>query len=450
MANPTGVKLDRLPPHSVDAEQALLGCILLDGPRGMTETDATPVEAFYDFRHQTVFHAMRLIWSDRRPVNAITVIQQLSDGHLISDAGGLPYVSSLPDLAPTAYALPEFLRIVEEKHLLREMLRVCTESAGRVQDCQTDVDATLDQIEQDILGVRKLRSHHDMKPIKELVQEAITTIEEIHSNRGAVTGLPTGFIDFDRTNNGLDSGEMTVIAAYPGIGKTAIAMNIAEHVVLGERKPVGVFSLEMSAVQLVVRCICSHARVNLQGLRRTGVFTERDFPRIASTAGSFANAAIYFDDTPGISVYQLRARARRMWQKHGVKLIVIDYLQLLHAGGGPRKVENRQQEVSDISRGLKALAMELRIPIIVLSQLNDDGKLRESRAIGQDADRVCILEPGEGNDDAMPVTLNMVKNRNGPSGVKFGLTFLKAFTRFESASKISDDDVPTQGTFPDP
>jgi len=258
--------------------------------------------------------------------------------------------------------------------------------------------------------------------------------------------------------SGLHDGEMAVVAARPSMGKTSLAMNIAEHVAIDLRLPVGVFSLEMTAESLVLRMLCSRSRVNLRNIRE-GFLAERDFPKLTGAAGKLASAPLFIDDTAGLSILQLRAKARRMWQQHGIKLFVVDYLQLLHSTA--RRAENRQQEIADISNGIKALAKELKVPIIVLSQLNRElereknrkprlSDLRESGAIEQDADLVGLLyrasspddDDGSSDQEALPINLLIAKQRNGPTG-DVALTFLKSYTRFESAAKISNDDIPT-------
>jgi len=316
-------------------------------------------------------------------------------------------------------------------------------------------------VERDVLRISEFRVQSQISTIKQLVNKAINTIEDYHQRQGKLTGLPTGFIDLDKLTTGMHPGEMIVIAARPSVGKTSLAMNIAEHVALDNNIPVGVFSLEMTADSLVLRMLCSRSRVNLRNVR-DGFLAERDFPKLTSSAGKLANAALFIDDSSGLSILQLRAKARRMYQQYGIKLFVIDYLQLLHSSS--RKAENRQQEIADISGGIKALAKELNVPIIVLSQLNREverekgrpprmSDLRESGSIEQDADLVGLLyrpqKPGEDEDmapsepsDAIPVNLLIAKQRNGPADVDVHLTFLKTFTRFESAAKIQDDDVP--------
>jgi replicative DNA helicase len=295
--------------------------------------------------------------------------------------------------------------------------------------------------------------------IKELVKSAINTIEDYHQRQGALTGLSTGFTDLDKLTTGLHPGEMIVIAARPSVGKTSLAMNIAESVAIDQKLPVGVFSLEMSAASLVLRMLCSRSRVNMRNIR-DGFLAERDFPKLTGAAGKLANAPLFIDDSSGLSILQCRAKARRMWQQYGIKLFVIDYLQLLHSTA--KRAENRQQEIADISNGIKALAKELSVPVIVLSQLNREvekekgrpprlSDLRESGSIEQDADLVGLLyRPAQNEDedtsnepsDAIPVNLLIAKQRNGPANEDVRLTFLKTYTRFESAAKIGDADVP--------
>jgi len=318
----------------------------------------------------------------------------------------------------------------------------------------------MDEVERDILRISESRVQSHTSTIKELVKKAINTIEDFHQRQGMLTGIGTGFTDFDKMTTGLHGGEMIVIAARPSVGKTSLAMNIAEHVAIEQGLPVGVFSLEMTSESLVLRMLCSRSRVNLRNVRE-GFLAERDFPKLTGAAGKLAKAPLFIDDSSALSILQLRAKARRMSQQFGIKLFVVDYLQLLHSTA--RRAENRQQEIADISNGIKSLAKELNVPVIVLSQLNREierekgrpprlSDLRESGAIEQDADVVGLLyKPKQGSDDedggggpeedATPVNLLIAKQRNGPTG-DVCLTFLKSYTRFESAAKVSDEDVP--------
>lgn len=416
----------------------------------------TGSEVFYDLRHQTIYDALIEMYDQRQAIDIITLQQRLKDKQLLEQVGGIGYLAGLPDLVPSAANLAYYLDIVQEKFLLRKMIHTCSGVVGRVYDYEGDVDALLDEVEKDILRINESRVEATVNTMKGLVAKAITDIEKLHELQGMITGVATGFADLDKMTTGLHGGEMIVIAARPSMGKTSLAMNIVEHVVLEQKLPVGVFSLEMTADSLVLRMLCSRARVNLRNVRE-GFLAERDFPKLTGAAGKMAAAPLYIDDTPGLSILQLRAKARRMVQQYGVKLFVVDYLQLLHSTS--RRAENRQQEIADISNGIKALAKELKVPVIVLAQLNRElekrgpgtrpqlSDLRESGSIEQDADLVGLLykdtkenaedaEPDFDNE-ALPVKLFIAKQRNGPTG-DVNLTFLKSYTRFEGASKVGD------------
>lgn len=457
--------LDRLPPHSIEAEQGVLGCALLDPNQSIGECIEKLKDdgktAFYDLRHQTIYETLVEKYNERQPIDLITVQQHLKDRQLLEQVGGLAYLSELQDKVPSAANLSFYLEILREKYLLRKLIQTCTGVVGRVFDYEGEVESLLDEVEREIMRVNESRAHAKLISVKELVNQAIGTIEHYFNRKGELNGLATGFPDFDKMTDGLHGSEMIVIAARPSMGKTSLAMNIAEHVALESKQPVGVFSLEMSSSSLVMRMMCSLARVNLRSIR-DGFMSEADFPKITTAAGRLAAAKIFIDDTAGLSILQLRARARRMFQQHGIKLFVIDYLQLLNSTTR-RAQDNRQQEIADISSGIKALAKELNVPVIVLAQLNreiekDKGRkprlsdLRESGSIEQDADLVCLLyKPSEGDDedggagepnaDSRPVNLLIAKQRNGPTGdVK--LTFFNSYTRFESAAKFSEEDLP--------
>src|SRR5438876_9879114 len=455
----TDARVDRLPPHSPEAEQGVLGCVLISPNDCMgecIEKFKSGAEVFYDLRHQTIFGALAEMYDSREAIDLITLQQRLKNKQLLEEVGGIPYLAGLPDTVPSSANLTYYLEIVQEKYLLRKMIRICTDVVGRVYDYEGEVDALMDEVERDILRISESRVQSQTITIKDLVKKAINTIEDFHQRQGVLTGVGTGFTDLDKMTSGFHAGEMVVIAARPSMGKTSLAMNIAEHVAIDLKLPVGVFSLEMTSESLVLRMLCSRSRVNLRNVR-DGFLAERDFPKLTGSAGKLAGAPLFIDDTPALSILQLRAKARRMVQQYGVKLFVIDYLQLLHSTS--RRAENRQQEIADISNGIKSLAKELKVPVVVLSQLNRElerdknrkprlADLRESGAIEQDADLVALLykpsgaddEDGGGpEDDAVPLNLLLAKQRNGPTG-EVPLTFLKAYTRFESAAKISPED----------
>lgn len=460
---PHVLKVDRLPPHSIEAEQGVLGCIFLsphDCLGECIEKLKPGVDTFYDLRHQTLYSLLLEMYDKQEGIDQITVAQKLKDKGMLDGVGGLGYLASLPDFVPSAANLKYYLDIVFEKFLLRSMLKTCTNLAAQVYECEGEVDVLLDEAEKDILAVSQCRVDTATTTMKELVNKAISKIEEFHQNQGQLTGLGTGLLDFDKMTTGLHEGDMVVIAARPSVGKTSLAMNIAEYVALDLKQPVGVFSLEMTSESLVLRMLCSRARVNMRKIR-DGFLAERDFPKLTGTAGKLASAPLIIDDSSGLSILQLRAKARRMWQQYGIKLIVIDYLQLLHSTS--RRAENRQQEIAEISGGIKGLAKELQVPVIVLAQLNRElekrgpgerprmSDLRESGSIEQDADLVCLLyregrkegddDGNEFEQDAIPVKLFIAKQRNGPVG-EVDLTFLKSITRFESAARVSPEDVP--------
>jgi replicative DNA helicase len=458
-------KIDRLPPHSLEAEQGSIGCCLLSPNECLGECveklkdDGS--EAYYDLRNRTIYEALMEMFNARRPIDLITVQQHLKDKQLLDQVGGIPYLSQLQDSVPSTANLSYYLEIVKEKFLLRKMIQTCTGVVGRIYEYEGEVDQLLDEVEKEVLRVNESRVQTNVQGVKDLVNHAITTIEHFFNRKGELSGLPTGFPDLDRMTDGLHGGEMIVIAARPSMGKTSLAMNIAEHVVIESKVPVGVFSLEMSAESLVLRMMCSVARVNLRQIR-DGFMSEADFPKLMTAAGKLSNSKLFIDASAGLSILQLRARARRMAQQHGIKLFVIDYLQLLHSTAR-RSQENRQQEIAEISGGIKALAKELNVPVIVLAQLNRDiekeknrkprmSDLRESGSIEQDADLVGLRYKPNASDDedgtstadeseGIAVNLVIAKQRNGPTG-DVSLTFLKPYTRFESAAKFSNEDVP--------
>jgi replicative DNA helicase len=455
--------LDRLPPHDLQMEMGVLGCALLEPNQCIGECIEKLKDdgkmAFYDLRHQTIYETLAEMFNKRMPVDLITVQQNLKDRQLLDQVGGIAYLSQLQDAVPSAANLSYYLDIVREKHLLRKLITTCSGVVGKVYDYEGNVEELLDEVEKEVLRVNESRAQGNMTPVNALVHDAIATIENYFGRNGQLGGLATGFADLDKMTDGLHGGEMIVIAARPSMGKTSLAMNIAEHVALEMKLPVGVFSLEMSAGSLVLRMMCSLARVNLRSIRE-GFMSEADFPKLTNAAGRLSASKLFIDDTAGLSILQLRARARRMAQQHGIKLFVIDYLQLLNSTAR-RSQENRQQEIADISSGIKALAKELNVPVIVLAQLNREiekdknrkprmSDLRESGSIEQDADLVGLLYKPDANEDeeagaveadGLPVSLVIAKQRNGPTG-DVHLTFLKPYTRFESATKFSDDDVP--------
>jgi replicative DNA helicase len=455
---------DKLPPHSPEAERGILGCILIDPKACLPECIEklkTQGDEFYDLRHTDIYRTLVELFEDGDNIDIITLIERLKVWGKLEQVGGIEFLSSLADAVPSAANLGSYLEIVLDKFTLRRMISTCSQVIGRIVDYEGEVDTLMDEVERDVLRISESRVQPVSMMVKELVKRSIDRIEESLKNKGKVSGLQSGFSDIDRMTGGFAPGDMIVIAARPSVGKTSLAMNIAENVAVTNRIPVGVVSLEMKADALVDRIIACRSRVNLRNIR-DGFLAERDFPKITSAALQISTAPLYIDDTAGLSVLQIRAKARRWRQQFGIKLLVIDYLQLANAIGNKRKFENRQQEVSDISCGIKNLAKELGIPVIVLSQLNREiereknrkprlSDLRESGSIEQDADVVSFLyKPKSGNDDdadseqdVCPVNLLIAKQRNGPTG-DVNLTFLKSITRFENAAKVRGEDVPTE------
>ncbi len=460
LADPT--RVDRLPPHSIEAEQGVLGCVMLSPHECLghcVEKLKQGPEMLYDLRHRAIYEVLLEMYDKKSAIDLITLQQTLKDRQQLEGVGGLVYLASLPDAVPSAANLDYYLEIVREKFVLRQMIGTCTEVVSRAYEHQGEVDALLDEVERDILKISGDRVASSSPTMKDLVHRAIHHIEMYHQRQGQLGGIATGFIDLDKMTDGLHEGEMIVIAARPSVGKTSLVMNMAEHVAVQLKLPVGVFSLEMTSESLVMRMMSSLARVNSRAIRE-GFLAERDFAKLTNAAGQLAKAPLFIDDTSGLSILQLRAKARRMHQQHGVKLFIIDYLQLLHSTA--RRAENRQQEIADISNGIKGLAKELKVPVVVLAQLNRESEkekraprvsdLRESGSIEQDADLVALLyrdvrDKEDDEDQAgpppetIPVKLLIAKQRNGPTG-DINLTFLKSCTRFESAAKISGEDIP--------
>ena len=452
--SPTGSAQDihRTVPHSVEAEQGVLGSMLIS-PR---ETIAECVEKinedyFYIPAHETIYTVLVELWNAGQAIDLITFTQVLRDRNLLESVGGAAFVTSLFTFVPTAANVQYYLDIVRDKYILREIIAAATESVRRAYEEQDEVNNLLDEVEQRIFAVGEDRFKGQMLTMKDQVMEAIESIEKLYERKGGITGISTGFVEFDRMTSGMHGAEMIVIAARPSMGKTALVMNIAEHVAVQEKLPVGVFSLEMSSQQLVQRLLCSRARVNLQKVR-DGFLAERDFPSLTAAASKLAEAKIFIDDSAGLSILELRAKARRLRAQHDVQLLIVDYLQLLRSTSR-RAQDNRQLEISEISAGIKGLAKELKIPIIVVAQLNrqpearSGGKprlsdLRESGSIEQDADLVGLLvrpEIYEEDEEARAekageAELIIAKQRNGPVG-EIPLTFLKEFTRFETRAR---------------
>lgn len=440
-------------PQNVEAERGLLGSILLS-PREVLNDCAEQIteEAFYSPAHGTIFRVLVEMWSANQQIDVITLTNRLRDLNVLDAVGGPGAVTELFGFVPTAANAPHYLDIVLEKSLLRRMITACTSSAARCYEEQGDVPQLLDDVEREIFTIGETRFRKTAPDMRDEVFAALENIEKMYQQRGRISGLATGFTVFDQMTDGLHPGEMIIVAARPSMGKTALAMNIVEHVALNleEPKPVGVFSLEMSTQQLVQRMLCSRARVNMKKIR-SGMLARAEHGKLNDAAAALSESSIFIDDTASLTILELRAKARRMRDRHRIELIAIDYLQLCRSTSR-RGQDNRQIEIAEISSGIKALAKELEIPIIVLAQLNRQpeqrggGKprmsdLRESGSLEQDADVVALLvrpEVYEDDEDtksdlAGKAELLIAKQRNGPIG-EIPLTFIKEYTRFENAA----------------
>jgi replicative DNA helicase len=436
--------IDRLPPQSVEAEQSVLGSILIDRDAIIEVADFLRPEDFYRQAHGRVFAAMLDLSERREPIDVVTVAEALERSGDLDSIGGRAYLGTLSNETPTAVHVAQYARIVERKALLRNLIGAAGKIAGIGYEDPAEVQEAIDRAEQELFAVSQRRVAAGFSPLKSLLHDAYDRLDYLHEHRGEISGIRTGFGDLDQLTTGLQKSDLVILAARPSVGKTSFALNIAEHAAARDRKSVGVFSLEMSKEQLVLRLLSSVANIDSQRLR-TGFLEELDFARIAPAMNTLSEAPIYIDDTPNITTMELRTKARRLQAETGLDLVIVDYLQLMQSSTTTRDA-NRVQEVSEISRGLKALARELKVPVIALSQLSRQPEMRESReprlsdlresgSIEQDADLVMFLwrEKERGGDDADAagevVKLKLSKHRNGPTG-EIDLWFKKAQTRF--------------------
>ncbi|MBN1918997.1 MAG: replicative DNA helicase [Verrucomicrobia bacterium] len=435
------IRLDKVPPHDLDAEMAALGCALIDRESLDKLGEHLQPEMFYHRPHQTICRTLLDLYERRVDVDFNTVAERLRSLNVLDEAGGAVYLTDLIDRVSTTAHIDSYIRIVRGKYLLRSLITTSTEVVSRCYTSAEDPEDVLDEAEKAIFDIAEKKVAESFRQMKPLVAGVVDTIERLWEDQHYVTGVPSGFHDLDELTSGFQYSDMVIIAARPSIGKTALALRVAEHCAVDCKIPVAIFSLEMSAEQLTHRLLCSRARMNAQEVRR-GIFKKDRWPDIVKSAGELTVAPIYINDTPGLTPLQIRAIARRLKATHDIGLVVVDYLQLM--SGGMRRQENRQQEISEISRSLKGLARELRVPVIVCSQLNREveqrpgrrpqlSDLRESGAIEQDADVVMLLSRPEfydPNDHPGMATIILAKQRNGPTGA-VDLAFLKEYTRFE-------------------
>jgi replicative DNA helicase len=435
----------RIPPHSLEAEQSVIGGLMLDNKAWERVGDKLVAEDFYRRDHRLIFDAIGELAERNQPCDAVTVSEFLDRKGQIEEAGGLAYLGQLAMDTPSAANTVAYADIVRERSMLRELIRVGGEIAGSAfQSDGRDAASLVDAAERSVFEIAEKghRRGSGFVPLKEILPRTIDRLDELQSSEGHVTGAPTGFDDLDRMTAGLHPGDLVIIAGRPSMGKTSLAMNIAEHIAISAAKPVAIFSMEMSAEQLSFRMISSLGRVNQSHLR-TGNFSDEDWHRINSAVSVMSNASVFIDDSPALNPTELRARARRLKREHGLGLIVVDYLQLMQVSGSG---ENRATEISEISRSLKALAKELSLPVIALSQLNRSveqrtdkrpvmSDLRESGAIEQDADLIAFIYRDEVyNKDTLRkgiADIIVAKQRNGPIG-DIQLTFLGEYTKFEN------------------
>jgi len=434
--------LRKVPPQSLDAEESVLGGVLFDTHALDRVVEILSVEDFYRESHRKIFRAMLALSEKSEPIDLITLSDTLKSRGELQDIGGATYLAELVDKVPSAANIGHYARIVREKAVLRSLINVCNEIGSRCYSGQEDIELFLDEAERLIFDVSEKRVRPSFFKMGDLIMDTIKTVEQLFERKELVTGVPTGFLDLDRMTAGLQPSDLIIVAARPSMGKTAIVLNIAQYVALHANTAVAIFSLEMSKEQLVLRMLCSEARVDNSKVR-TGYLGERDFPRLAMAAGRLAEAPIYIDDTPAQNVLELRAKARRLKREANIGLVIIDYLQLMR---GLTAQENRTQELSEISRSLKSLAKELHIPVIALSQLNRQveqradrrpmmADIRESGAIEQDADVIMFIYRDEvykaDSQDEGVAEVIIGKQRNGPTGT-VRLTFRREYTRFDN------------------
>lgn len=445
---------ERVPPQNIEAEQAVLGAMLIDKEAIAKATEVLSADDFYREAHRVIFSAMLELYNKNEAVDMVTVTEILKRDNKLEDIGGIAYITSLANVVLTAANVKYHAEIVAEKSVLRQLVRVSTEIAAMGYEANDDVGTLLDTAESRILEISNRKKKADFTPINDILMDSVQSIESLLQNKGGLTGIPAGFADLDKLTSGLHPSDFIILAARPSMGKTALALNIVQNVALrahkvigGEPRSVAFFSLEMSKEQLVNRMLCAEAGIDSQRLR-VGEMHDEDWTHLWDACDTMSRAKIYIDDTAGITAMEMRSRARRLKAEHGLDLIVVDYLQLMQGSGKRNNSGDRQQEVSEISRSLKALARELDVPVLALSQLSRSvesrqvkrpmlSDLRESGSLEQDADIVAFLYR---EDYYNPETENkhteliIAKHRNGPVDT-VNLFFQKQFTKFVGFTK---------------
>ncbi|WP_017815426.1 MULTISPECIES: replicative DNA helicase [Paenibacillus] len=441
---------DRVPPQNLEAEQAVLGAILLQAEALISVMERVDTEDFYDKTHQLIYEAMVHLGEENQPIDLITLTSLLQDRSQLEDIGGVSYLAKLANAVPTAANVDYYAQIIEEKSMLRRLIRTATQIVSEGYTGGEDVGSMLGDAERKILEISNRRTGSGFIAIRDVLMEVFEKMETLSENKGNTTGIPTGFIDLDKMTAGFQRSDLIIVAARPSVGKTAFALNIAQNVAVRAKETVAIFSLEMSAAQLVQRMICAEANLDANAMR-TGEFKEEDWMKLTMGIASLSEAEIYIDDTPGITVSEIRAKCRRLKKEKGLGMIVIDYLQLISGRG--KAGENRQQEVSEISRTLKQIARELHVPVIALSQLSRGveqrqdkrpmmSDLRESGSIEQDADIVSFLYRddyyNQETEKKNIIEIIIAKQRNGPVGT-VELVFLKNFNKFVNYERVQSD-----------
>jgi len=444
------MSIEKIPPQSIEAEMSMLGAMLMDKDAIGSAIELIEDDYFYRGVHQRIYQAIISLYEKNEPVDIVTLSEQLQHNNEVASVGGSVYLTALLNSVPTAANIKYYAKIVQDKALLRKLITVATNIVTMGYEGGEDVTNVLDQAERMIFDVVQKKITREFVPLEAILHDSFELIEKLYKQKEHVTGVPSGFVDLDKYTSGFQPSDLIIIAGRTSMGKTSFALNIAMNAAIKSKVPAGIFSLEMSKEQLVQRVLCAEARVDANKLR-TGYLSESDWPKLTTAAGVLAEAPIYIDDTPSLSVLEIRAKARRLKARHNIGLIIVDYLQLAR-GTSSRGRDNRQQEVSEISRSLKSLAREINAPVIALSQLSrapearTDKKpmlsdLRESGAIEQDADLVMFVyreeyyKPTEENQGIAEIIIG--KQRNGPTGT-VKLTFINRFTRFENLERVEE------------
>ncbi len=443
------MEVGKIPPHDIEAEQAILGCMLIDQDATSDAIEVLKPEDFYRDDNKYIYEAMLNLYTKGEPIDIITVKDELTSMQKFEAVGGIEYLATLPDRAPLVANSDKYIKIVEEKSILRKLIKTATEIEGLGYAQNEEVDNVIDQAEKKIFDIMQNKNQKGYTPIKDVLVETFAELEKLYNQKQPVTGIATGFTDLDNRTAGLHNSDLILIAARPAMGKSAFALNIATNAAINEKVPVAIFNLEMSKTQLVNRMLCSEAMVDSNKVR-TGKIDEEDWIKLATALGPLSEAPIYIDDTPGISISEIRAKCRKLKLEKNIGLVVIDYLQLIQGSG--KKNSSREQEISEISRSLKIIAKELDVPVIALSQLSRESEkrqdhkpmlsdLRESGAIEQDADLVMFIYRDDYyNQDSEKKNIAeiiLAKHRAGATGT-IELLWMGSYTKFANLDKYRE------------